>query len=174
MSLKETFTKFISLPSQIQMAFSGLKGKNLYFTDVGLSVAPKRYFHWCYVPEAEYDVYRVGQYNAVASYMAPPDKNSLYVELSSEYEREENAVNETVRFLEKANLITSGRDVEYIRLRTIFDAYPVFDFNYQNNTELLMRFLHTHDIYPLGRFARWKHSSMGEDMRDAMLLASDI
>jgi protoporphyrinogen oxidase len=174
-SLADFMSLCHSLPPRIKQYSNQLTGRKIYFLDLGIKDnLYARHFHWCYIPEPQYKVYRLGQYSEVEPSLAPAGCRSLYLELSSPFSNTREALEAVEPLLKEMNLINDSKDIVFSRLRSISDGYAVPDNNYYQARKEIFSFLKKVDIIPLGRFACWRYSSMGEDMHRARELAFSL
>lgn len=157
-------------PGPVREAAARLRCTRLHYLDVALNGPCKLPYHWIYVPEAKYPFYRVGCYSNFSSAMAPPNKASLYVELS---DREPPDLAELLprvaADLRAMGLTDSEHAIRFARLRTIEHAYVVFDDAHEPALRAIMPFLRGAGILSAGRYGGWNYSSM----EDALLFGRD-
>ncbi|MFZ5894259.1 MAG: protoporphyrinogen/coproporphyrinogen oxidase [Myxococcota bacterium] len=158
------------LPPEVAAACDKLRATHLNYLDVALDCPAKKDFHWAYVPEAKYPFYRVGCYTHFSSALAPPNKASLYVELTS---REPAPLREVLSRvlpgLIEMGVINSADDIAFARLRRLDHAYVIYDRNYDAALEVIRPFLDSMRIISCGRYGAWNYSSM----EDALLFGRD-
>jgi protoporphyrinogen oxidase len=153
------------LPDAVRDAATKLRCTHLYYLDAALERAPKRDFHWAYVPEAKYPFYRVGAYSRFSSALVPEGKGSLYIELADRAEPDMNALlPEVVRGLSEMGLIDGAGDVRFARLRRIDFAYVIFDHAYYDALGVIEPFLDSERILSSGRYGSWTYSSMEDSL----------
>ena len=119
--------------------------------------------HWVYVPEPKYPFYRVGCYSRFSSAMAPPGKDSLYVELVSRAPPDlPRLMPDVEQALVDMGLVRKKGDIAFARVRKLDYAYVIFDHAYFAATQTLHTFLREHGIVSTGRYGGWNYSSMEE------------
>ncbi len=159
-----------NVPSQIQAASSKLKCTHLYYLDVALNGPCCQPLHWVYVPEPQFPFYRVGCYSNFSSFLAPPNKASLYVELSDRSPPDLGALLPRIaQDLRTMGITDSEHAIRFARVRKIEYAYVVFDNNHASALSTLLSFLRTISIQSMGRYGGWNYSSM----EDALLFGRD-
>ena len=157
-------------PEAVRAAAKKLRCTHLHYLDVALNSPVALPYHWVYVPEERYPFYRVGSYSNFSSAMAPPNKGSLYVELSSRQTPDLRALLPKISAdLREMKLIDSEHAIRFARARTIEHAYVVFDDNYYPALDVVVPYLRSVNIVSAGRYGGWNYSSM----EDALLFGRD-
>jgi len=118
-------------------------------------------WHWIYLPEPEFQTYRIGSPSAVYEPLAPPDTSTFYVEYShhgelSMAQAERYAVEDLVR----SRMVHSADDVLFSQAREIPHAYVLYDDAYGPAKAEILRFLEHAGILIAGRYGQWEYSSM--------------
>ena len=153
------------LPDAVRDAAAKLRCTHLYYLDIALERAPKRDFHWAYVPEAKYPFYRVGAYSQFSSALVPEGKGSLYVELADRAEPDlAELLPRVVDGLVEMGLVDGAPDVRFARLRRIDYAYVIFDHSYYDALAVIEPFLEQARIVSSGRYGSWIYSSMEDSL----------
>jgi protoporphyrinogen oxidase len=165
-------------PAAVRDAAARLRCTHLHYLDVALNGPCLQPFHWIYVPEPRYPFYRVGCYSNFSPAMAPPNKASLYVELSDRQAPDLRALLPRIAAgLREMKLVDSDHAVRFARLRTIEHAYVVFDSEYEPALAVIRPFLRASGIVSAGRYGGWNYSSMEDALlfgRDAAREAAEI
>jgi protoporphyrinogen oxidase len=157
-------------PPEVREAASRLRCTSLHYLDIALNTPCLLPYHWIYVPEPRFPFYRVGCYSNFSSAMAPPNKASLYVELSDRERPDLAALLPRIAAdLREMGLIASDHAIRFARLRTIEHAYVIFDDHYFPALEVIHPWLRTMGILSFGRYGGWNYSSM----EDALLFGRD-
>lgn len=148
-------------PAVVRQAASRLRCTHLHYLDIALNGPCLLPYHWIYVPEPRYPFYRVGCYSNFSSAMAPPNKACLYVELASR-ERPDlpRLLPQIAAHLIEMKLIDTTDAIRFARLRTIDNAYVVFDEHYEHSVSTIRPFLRSARILSTGRYGGWNYSSM--------------
>lgn len=158
------------LPPEVERARAKLRSTHVQYLDLALNVPARTDFHWAYVPEARYPFYRVGCYTRFSPALAPPNKGSLYVELSARTpQRVEDALASVLPGLLEMGVLASGRDVAFARLRRIDPAYVIYDHEYEGALRVIRAFLESARILSTGRYGGWNYSSM----EDALMFGTE-
>lgn len=164
------------LPANVAAAARRLRCAPLYYLDVGLRRQPSIDMHWVYVPEDRFPFYRVGNYAAFSSLMAPPGGAGLYLELADR--SAEPKLGQIWPSIESAllemRLISSPGDVDFCRVRRIDFAYVIYDRHREQALATIQAYLESLGILSVGRYGGWNYSSMqdalefGEQATDAL------
>jgi hypothetical protein len=102
--------------------------------------------------------------------MAPPNKASLYVELSDRETPDLGALLPRIAAnLREMKILGTEHAIRFARLRTIEHAYVVFDDDYYPALGVLLPWLRSVNIVSAGRYGGWNYSSM----EDALLFGRD-
>lgn len=153
------------LPDAVRDAAAKLRCTHLHYLDVALEHAPKRDFHWAYVPEEKYPFYRVGSYSQFSSALVPEGKGSLYVELADRTEPDmATLLPRVVSGLTEMGVIDGASDIRFARPRRIDYAYVIFDHAYYDALAVIDPFLEQARIVSSGRYGSWTYSSMEDSL----------
>jgi protoporphyrinogen oxidase len=157
-------------PAPVREAAKRLRCTHLHYLDVALNGPCLLPYHWIYVPEPRVPFYRVGCYSNFSSAMAPPNKASLYVELSDREKPDLRALlPQIAAHLKEMRLVDSDHAIRFARLRTIDHAYVVYDHDHEPALAVIRPFLRSAGILSAGRYGGWNYSSM----EDALLFGRD-
>lgn len=157
-------------PPEVREAAARLRCTHLHYLDLALNGPCEVPYHWIYVPEERYPFYRVGAYSNFSSAMAPPNKASLYVELSGRETPDLAALLPRIEAdLREMKILGGEHAIRFARLRTIEHAYVVFDDDHDPALGVLLPWLRSVNIVPSGRYGGWNYSSM----EDALLFGRD-
>jgi len=164
-----------ALPREIEEAVGQLRCNSLYYLDLALERPAGAPFHWIYVPEARFPFYRVGCYSHFSGQMAPPGKAGLYVELVT---REPPSLDELLPAvtagLMEMSIIDGEHDIAFARLRSIENAYVLFDHHHYGALDQIHPFLTRHGVHACGRYGGWNYSSMGDALAFGREAASAV
>jgi protoporphyrinogen oxidase len=145
----------------VQAAAGRLRATTVTHVSVGVRGQNRQPWHWIYLPEPEFETYRIGSPSAVYAPLAPPDTSTFYVEYSHHGERtkawcEQAALQDLLR----ARMIHSVDDVLFARANEIPHAYVLYDAAYGEAKREILRFLEHARIQTAGRYGQWEYSSM--------------
>lgn len=153
-------------PEEITSAASALRSVDVHYLDLALNTPSELAHHWVYVPDPALPFYRVGVYSNFSQAMAPISKASIYVELATKTAPVLSEILPVVADgLVSMNALRAREAIRFARLRTIRNAYVVYDPARAPAVERLHAFLAERGIASVGRYGAWEYSSM----EDAML-----
>jgi UDP-galactopyranose mutase len=153
------------LPSPITQAARKLKHNSVLVLNIGVKGQNLTDKHWVYLPEKKYTPYRIGTYTNFSKHLAPPGTTSYYAEISYRKEHninKEKLINRTINDMLTIGFIRKEKDILTQNIFDIKYAYVTYDRNHASSRKLLLDFLHSHNIFSIGRYGRWEYSSMGE------------
>ncbi len=165
------------LPKEVEQAFSGLKYVSIFNLNLGILRENITDKHWIYFPEGKFCFFRVGFPTNFSKDVAPCGTSSLYAEVSySEFRQIDK--NKIVSLIE-ADLVRAGilKPDDKILTRHINDikyGYVIYDKIYRHNLKIINEYLSKNNIYPAGRFGRWKYMSMEDVILDGKLISDFI
>ena len=165
------------LPRAIREAAAGLRCVSVY--NVNLGVARERVSdkHWIYFPEPEYPFYRVGFPMNFSPSLGRPGCSSLYVEVShqpTEVTAPAVLLRQIREGLERAGIFRTEDDIIVADVRDIRYAYVLYDKHRARVLPAIQEELERRDIYSIGRYGRWEHSSMEDAIAGGKKLAETI
>jgi protoporphyrinogen oxidase len=162
-------------------AIKDCKNSLRYVSVININLGVKRErisdFHWVYFPEPSCPFYRVGFLSNLSPHMAPQGTSSLSVEIS--YLPINPPVLEDVRDQTFAALVSCGilrEDDEILAERAIWidHAYVIYDRFRGEHLPQIIQFLHSHQIYPIGRYGLWEYSTMEEAILQGKKKAAEL
>ena len=154
-----------------------LRANSVTCVNLGLKRANPDFsqYQWIYLPEGRFAAYRVGFYGRFAETMAPPGRESVYVEIAHEPGRsEERVVGEAIADLVSMGAIESDEDIDTVLPVLIDCAYVIHDHNASAIKADLHRQLAARDIHVAGRYASWEYSAMENALVDGMTAVRDL
>lgn len=165
------------IPAKVKQAFNSLKYISIFNLNLGIDRENIRDKHWIYFPEDKFCFFRVGFPMNFSKDVVPPGKSSLYAELSySEFRplNEKEAEARICKDLIAAGILRQDDRILTRHVNNIKYAYILYDHNYWQNIKLINEFLLSNNIYPAGRFGRWKYMSMEDAILDGKLISNLI
>jgi protoporphyrinogen oxidase len=142
------------------------------FVAVGARGKNRQPWHWIYLPEPEFETYRIGSPSAVHAPLAPPDTSSFYVEYAHHGERTPAECEAAaIRDLVRSEMIHAEEEVLFAKATVIPNAYVLFDAAYDEARKLLLEFMDHAGLHLLGRYGRWEYSSMEDAILGGRALA---
>jgi protoporphyrinogen oxidase len=154
-----------------------LRANSVTCVNLGLKRANPDYsqYQWIYLPEGKFSAYRIGFYARFADSMAPPGRESVYVEIAHDPGRnEEDLVEEAIGDLITLGAIEGTEDIETVLPVLIECAYVIHDHNAAAVKSILHGALETRRIHVAGRYAFWEYSAMENAIVDGMKAARNI
>ena len=143
----------------------GLKSANPEFSQ----------YQWIYLPEEKFHAYRVGFYSRFAEAMAPPGRESVYVEIAHPAEEpEEKVVQQAIADMVKLGAIDGEADIDTVFPVRIDYAYVIHDHDAGPTRKRLHAELASRDIAVAGRYARWEYSAMEDAIVDGLQVAGEL
>ncbi|MBY0109631.1 MAG: NAD(P)-binding protein [Candidatus Babeliaceae bacterium] len=132
--------------------------------------------HWIYYPEKKFPFYRIGFSHNFAESMAPQGHSSLYGEFSylqkphdEVWQILQTALNQTKKILK-----IDDSEIATEKIITINHAYVIFDAWRDKNLPLIHQRLTEYNIHSIGRYGRWKYSSMQEALLEGKEIAEKL
>lgn len=128
--------------------------------------------HWIYLPEKEYNYYRIGFYNNILN----DEKLSMYIEIGFSKDDEidvNKELKETLENLEKNGITKDNKLVDHETI--IMDpAYVHIEKETTEEINKYMKKINEMDIYSIGRYGAWTYCSMEDAMISAKELANKL
>ena len=151
------------LPQQVKLAFSRLKYISIFNLNLGIKRENITDKHWIYFPEDKFCFFRVGFPTNFSKNVAPEGTSSLYAEVSySKFKKidKKSIISEIEADLIKAGILRVDDEILTRHVNDIKYGYVIYDKGYRKNIKIIIDYLHEHNVYPAGRFGRWKYMSM--------------
>jgi protoporphyrinogen oxidase len=154
------------VPEEVRAAAGRLRSFTVTYVRVGVRGPNRQPWHWVYLPEHEFETYRIGSPSAVYAPLAPEGTSSFYVEYSHHGERTRARCEEdAVKDLLNARMVHAKEDVLFAEAAEIPHAYVIYDDAYGPSKKTVVDFLEAAGIHLAGRYGQWEYSSM----EDALL-----
>lgn len=168
------------LPSDVRAAAAKLRATTVHYFDIGVRGpgAEASHHHWIYVPEPDFIFYRAGSYSAVHADSAPAGCRSYYVEMSGGVtdllHDVEGLKKRVLADLRRARVLADEDEILFMELCSIPFAYVIFDKNYEQARETVLRFLEAHGVQTCGRWGGWNYGGMEDAMLEGKRAAEKI
>ena len=162
------FLKVLNRKQDIELLNELSYNKVLVF-NLGFEKGTNNKEHWIYLPEKQYNFYRVGFYNNILE----EEKASMYIEIGFSKDGEidvERQLELTLENLEKIGMISE--DNKLVDYETII-MDPAYVHIEEESSKLIkehMSELNNNNIYSIGRYGAWTYCSM----EDAMIYAKEL
>src|SRR5574344_530000 len=137
--------------------------------NLGFEKGCERKEHWVYLPEKQYNFYRIGFYNNILG----TEKTSMYIEIGYEKDSEicvEEQLKLTLENLKKIGIISDDNKLVAYETIIMNPAYVHVEGETAKNIENYMVKLNNDKIYSIGRYGAWTYCSM----EDAMIAAKEL
>lgn len=138
--------------------------------------SPYKNEHWIYIPEGEYNYYRIGFYDNILG----TDKLSMYIEIG--YSKDDEITQEeidrqldlTIQNLRKQGIVTD--DMELIAHSTVImnPAYVHITTKTNEDVAKLKEKFAKENIYTIGRYGGWTYNCMEDCMGEAKAVSEKI
>lgn len=150
---------------------AGLRANCVTCVNIGLKSANPEFsqYQWIYLPEPRFAAYRVGFYSRFADTMAPPGRESVYVEIAHPPEQsDDEVVRAAISDLERLGAIDGPAAVDAVLPVRIECAYVIHDHGTSAIRADLHRELKRRGIAVAGRYANWEYSAMEDAIVDGI------
>jgi protoporphyrinogen oxidase len=177
MPVPELVTRATDLPRRLREAAGKLRVTPIYAVNLAVERAGLSDKHWIYFPEPEFPFYRVGFQSNFAPHCARPGTTTLYVEMSHDGQApmdSERILGDVRKGLERAGLLRQGEPLGVADVRDVPYAYVIFDRHRARVLPGLLEELAKRDIYSIGRYGRWEHSSIEDAILQGRQLAARL
>ena len=165
------------LPPGVKSAFIKLRWNSIFNLNLGIDSKGCDGQHWIYFPQKEPCFFRVGFYHNFSSCLTPPDKQSLYAEVSYSQDKpiERNSIVLHIKEdLARVGLLVSGDKVYVQDINDIKYGYPIYDTNYQEARETILSYLLKNNIIPCGRYGSWRYMSMEDIILESKIITDKL
>jgi len=165
------------LPKNVEKALSRLKFISIFNLNLGIDRENISDKHWIYFPEKKFSFFRVGFPTNFSRNAAPKGTSSLYAEVSYSESKPVNKKDICAKIesdLIKAGILKSGDKILTRYVNDIEYGYVVYDHHYRKSVSTITEFLHKNNIYPAGRFGRWRYMSMEDVILDGKITSEII
>lgn len=163
------------LPEGIRNLFAKLSWNSIFNLNLGVEKRDLQIRHWLYFPQPELCFFRVGFFHNFSSFLTPPDKSSLYVEVSYSKENpldKTSIVRRIKADLKKVDLLKEEDKICCQHINDIKYGYPIYDFNYQDARKIILKYLIRRNLIPCGRYGSWRYMSMEDCLLEGRKIVS--
>jgi protoporphyrinogen oxidase len=161
--IPELIHRCVDFPAVLKDAAAALRWVSVYNINLGIGRERVSDKHWIYFPEAEYPFYRAGFPMNFSSSLGRPGCSSMYVEMShkpAEHQSAEHVIGLVRGGLEQARILRPDDELVVSDVKDLRYAYVYFDHHRAKVMPALLAELERRDIYSVGRYGRWEHTSM--------------
>jgi len=175
--LNVCLSKCVDLPKSLREKARRLEYISVAVVNLGIDRPNISDKHWIYFPEARFPFYRAGIPSNLSPHMAPDGTSSLSVEVSVHPSQKVNTaelLGQVKEGLYVSGLISKTDKVLVEDIRTISHAYVIYNHDYSTIVPELKNSLKSHDIYSIGRYGSWEHTSMEDALSQGKSAAREI
>jgi protoporphyrinogen oxidase len=165
------------LPKAVTANIKKLRWNSIFNLNLGIDKPLDHARHWVYFPEGDPIFFRTGFYSNISPALAPAGQGSLYVEVAYSDKKpinKRNIVGRIEKGLKKTGILTSDTRVFCRDSNDIKYAYPIYDKNYAQAREGIIKYLAGNDILACGRYGSWRYSSMEDAILDGKMAAQTL
>jgi protoporphyrinogen oxidase len=165
------------IPQEILSALKKLRWNSIFNLNLGIEKKDYSVRHWIYFPQKDLSFFRIGFFNNFSNYLAPQDKSSLYVEVSYSKNKRIDKNNLLLRIKEdliKVGILTPKDTICAQDINDIKYGYPIYDKNYGWAREMILKYLHSYNVIPCGRYGSWRYFSMEDTILDGKEVAMHL
>lgn len=165
------------LPEEIISLFKKLRWNSIFNLNLGIERKDFNERHWIYFPQKDILFFRIGFFHNFSSYLTPPHKSSLYVEVSYSKDRPLDKNNIILRIkedLKKIGILTCQDSICVQDINDIKYGYPIYDTHYNQTRAEILKYLTHRNIIPSGRYGSWRYLSMEDAILDGRRAADFI
>jgi protoporphyrinogen oxidase len=151
------------IPREVSLSFKKLRWNSIFNLNLGIEKEDPDRRHWVYFPQEGLRFFRIGFFHNFSSSIAPANKSSLYVELSYSKDKpinKDNIILHIKEDLKKVGLLGNRDNICVQDINDIKYGYPIYDKNYRQAREEILRYLSENNIIPTGRYGSWRYFSM--------------
>ncbi len=171
--LKDFIRLIEDVPEKIKIANEKLRYNKVSAVLLGINHPNICPYQWLYIPQEEILSYRLSFPMNYSEKMAPPNMSAICAEYSYIGERklsDMELIDRTINDLIKMELIKKKEEVIFEKIVDLNPGYVLFDFDRNENLQIIQDYLKENNIYSIGRYGAWEYSSM----EDAIIYGKDM
>ena len=166
-----------AIPKDIESSFKKLRWISIYNVNLGVKAKVCHTRHWIYFPRKNIPFFRVGFFHNFSSNLAPPERKSLYVDIS--YSKDSPICRKEIgaqirKYLTTTGIIKDENKICCERINDIKYGYPLCDKNYTLARKKILSFLSGNSIIPCGRYGSWRYLSMEDVIMESNEIVSSL
>jgi len=165
------------LSSEIASSCNKLRWNSIFNLNLGIDRVDNSEKHWIYFPQKELSFFRVGFPHNFSPGVVPPQKHSLYAEVSYPKNKpiDKNAIIIKIKKdLKKVGILKENYKIFIQDTNDIKYGYPIYDKNYRRAREDILNFLRQDKILTCGRYGSWEYMTMEDVILDGKRIAENI
>ncbi len=162
------------MPDSINSLFKKLRWNSVFNLNLGIERKDPGKRHWLYFPQKDLCFFRVGFFHNFSSQLAPPEKSSLYVEVSYSKDagiNKNKIVSRIKKDLKKIGLLKESDQICCQQSNDIKYGYPIYDVNYTPARKTILDYLAKRNVVACGRYGSWRYFSMEDSILDGKRVA---
>ncbi len=163
----------------VQSAARNLLCSSVVLVDVAVNKRDLFNHHWFYVYDEDISFARGHFPHRLSPNNAPPGKGAIQLEIYYSFHRPlpckpSNLLERVAKELIKLNILTSEREILWIRHREIQYANVIFDHSRAGALQTICPWLKTHGIHLAGRYGEWGYLWSDDAARSGWKAAAEI
>ncbi|MCM8762772.1 MAG: FAD-dependent oxidoreductase, partial [Candidatus Omnitrophica bacterium] len=160
------------MPKKISSFFKKLRWNSIFNLNLGVEKSDTFRRHWIYFPQKIFCFYRVGCFHNF--YQPSLKQSSYYIEVAYSKDKpidKSHIVQQIKKDLEKAGILSKKDKILAQEINDIKYGYPIYDANYKETRENILKFLILNNVILCGRYGSWRYLSMEDTILDGKLIA---
>jgi len=168
------------VPSEVRKAANELACNSIVCVTLGVDRENISQHHWDYFHEDGFIFHRLSFPMNFSKKTVPDGKSSICCEIAySKYrglpvKGKENIIKRTIDDLIKAKILHRDDKIIMSNVISMKYAYVIYDLNHRKNTDTVLSFLESMDIYGCGRFGEWEYYNMDHSIMSGKRIADRI
>jgi protoporphyrinogen oxidase len=173
----QEIVEVLDSPSEVKTASTNLKYNSLICVMLGLNKPKLNKFSWLYIPDKQVLTHRISFPSNYGPYTAPQGKSSVLAEITCRNKdalsnKKDSEISELViSDLEKLKIFNRS-DIVYSHVERCKYAYVINDLDYNQNLNVIKKFLSSEGIETVGRFSEYKYLNMDACIENAVNLVN--
>jgi UDP-galactopyranose mutase len=169
-----------NLPKKVSDAIAGLKHNKIECVNIGINRPDISPYHWLYFYEDQFIFHRINFPRNFSEKTCPGGTSSVCCEIAHSdwrplpVEGKEALVDETIRGLCKAGILSEDDEILVKDVLSIDPAYVIYDLNHHKNVKIIHQYLESKDIFACGRFGEWQYFNMDHSILSGKRVAEKI
>ncbi len=149
-----------NVPDNVKQAADDLVYSSIVCTAIKTNSKLPEGKHWIYFPDANIPFTRIGFLSNYSPNMSPEGESLVLVEKTYNKDKTMNKEEQSQKALDSLIELGIIADGEILHTSQFKYAYVVYDLNHSKNKNIIIDFLKSLNIIPVGRFAEWEYFNM--------------
>jgi protoporphyrinogen oxidase len=165
------------LPKAVAVNIKKLRWNSIFNLNLGIDRPFDHARHWVYFPEKRPAFFRTGFFTNISPSLAPGGRGSLYSEVAyagNEPIDKKKIVGRIENGLRKTGILKNGSRILCRDINDIKYGYPIYDKNYAQARQGIIKYLADNDIQACGRYGSWCYFSMEDTILDGKRAAKAL